>query len=75
MSNKLKEYYFKVASLCRFKKSTPIVQNLDIGTPETPEILFDDKLIEEHLSTQIKKEFEDGKNYKVKYNIGEIRPI
>ena len=65
MSNKLKEYYFKVASLCRFKKNTPIVQNLDIGTAEVPKILHDDKEIEQHLSGQIKKEFGDGKDHKV----------
>ena len=38
-------------------------------------VLHDDKEIEKHLSSQIKKEFEDGKKYKVKYDIGKIEPI
>ena len=71
----MKEYYFKVTSLCRLRKSTPIVQSLDIGTAENPEVLHTDEEIEQHLSSQIRKEFEDGKNYKVKYDIGTILPV
>jgi len=42
MSNKLKEFYFKVASLCKLKKTTPIVTNLNTGTDDEPHILSTD---------------------------------
>ena len=41
LSNKIKDFYFKIASLCRLKEATPLVQCLNIGSEKEEELVTD----------------------------------
>ena len=75
ISKSSRDYYLKIASLCRLKKPTPMVQSLNIGTDTEDNILTDANEIDEHMTKIINREFSDNKNYKQKYDIGNISPI
>ena len=69
----MKDYYFKVASLCKFKKITPIVQSLNTGTTDDPIILTKEKEIEEFMAANVRKEFENSSSPDI--HIGNMNPI
>ena len=75
LSNKMKDFYFKIASLCRLKKATPLVQCLNIGSEKEEELVTDLDQINSIMAKMIRKEFSAGSNVKVKYPIKRIQPI
>ena len=76
MDNKSKDMYFKVASICRLKKATPLVSALNVGQQGNDQIIQSTEEINQIMANIIRKEF-SGSNplTKTKYNIGPIRPI